>query len=94
MSIPLSGKTRPFGKIGFGPISWHFSGSERKEGSQTFVWLLIVAAIVGLLMVSGITGLSGHKREDGKRLEQIKKQNGRRHMSSMSNHSLDRPAAR
>ena len=59
-------------------MSWHFSGSERKEGSQTFVWLLIVAAIVGLLMVGGINGLSGHKRENGKRLEQIKKQNGRR----------------
>lgn len=33
LSISLFGKGRSFSKIGFGPLSWHFSGSRRaKDG--------------------------------------------------------------
>jgi hypothetical protein len=53
VSIPLSGKGRSFGKVGFGPVSWYFSGSHRKNGSWTVVGLLLVAAIVGFLLLVG-----------------------------------------
>jgi hypothetical protein len=31
ISAPLFGKSRSFGKIGFGPLSWHFGGSRRAK---------------------------------------------------------------
>jgi hypothetical protein len=51
VSIPLSGEGRSFGKLGFGPFSWYFSGSYRKRGSWTVAGLLLVAAIVGFLLL-------------------------------------------
>ncbi len=33
ISVPLFGKGRSYGKIGFGPLSWHFGSSRRaKDG--------------------------------------------------------------
>lgn len=34
MSIPLSGGGRTFGKIGFGPLRWFFSGSVRYKSQK------------------------------------------------------------
>jgi hypothetical protein len=31
VSVPVSGKGRSFGKIGFGPLNWHFGGSRRAK---------------------------------------------------------------
>lgn len=36
ISIPFfKKKGRTFGKIGFGPFSWHFGGSRRKKADET-----------------------------------------------------------
>ena len=51
VSIPLSGKRGSFGKIGVGPLSWHFR--------DPIVGLLLVGAAVVLLLIAGFVLLVG-----------------------------------
>lgn len=61
ISIPLSGKSRSYGKVGFGPFSWWLGESEIKGGARAIFWLLIIAAILGLLLISGLTTFTNEK---------------------------------
>jgi len=50
-SVPLSGKSRSFGRIGFGPFSWYFSGSRRTKGSRTVTTFFLIAVLIGVFLL-------------------------------------------
>lgn len=51
VSIPLSGKGRPFGKIGFGPVSWYLGETQLKTAVRIAAILLVIGAIIALALL-------------------------------------------